>query len=113
MTVVSLFLLRTPFLFYSVDICTIFLHEGNKVFSASLTKLHNKDHDNLYALSKRYYSYRIVEYEMSSTCSMSGTVEIGKKNSLSNLEGKIHLRGLRIYGRIILNLVLIKYCMRV
>jgi len=84
MTALSLFLLRNPFFFFvfsSVDTSIIFLHEGNKLFSASLTKLLNEDHDNLYALSKRYYSYRIVEYEMSGTCSMSGTVEIGKKNN--------------------------------
>ena len=75
--------------------------------------MHNEDHDNLYALSNRYYSYRIVEHEMSGTCSISGTVEIGKKISLNNLEGKIHFGGLGVYGRIILKLVFIKYRMRV
>jgi hypothetical protein len=76
MTVVSLLLLCTPFfsIFSSADNCMIFIREGNRVCSASLTKLHKEDHDNSYALNKRYYSYKCVEYEMGGTCSMCGTV---------------------------------------
>jgi hypothetical protein len=51
----SVFFFCDSFLLYCfADTYFIILRERNKVFSASLTNLHNEDHDNLYALNKRY-----------------------------------------------------------